>query len=164
MGKIRIDFSWFIPHFLHPIPSLSKRGVLEGLGPHQPALPVRQQLRLGALTWPARIGDRAAAQGEKRRRPRRPNAMASIAAMPLPSPHLPLLLLLAGGAVPLFAEMVTARLSLVVPLELAAEMSTAKRPAAVGVPKMTPVTVLMDKPAGNPLAAKDVGALVAVIR
>ena len=36
-------------------------------------------------------------------------------------------------------------------------------PAAVGVPEMTPVVVLMESPAGNPVALKLVGLLLAVI-
>ena len=36
-------------------------------------------------------------------------------------------------------------------------------PVAVGVPEMTPVTVLMLRPAGNPMALKVVGLFVAVM-
>ena len=50
-----------------------------------------------------------------------------------------------------------------VPAELVALNATLDVPAAVGVPEMTPVVVLTESPAGNPVALKLVGLLLAVI-
>jgi hypothetical protein len=50
-----------------------------------------------------------------------------------------------------------------VPAELAALIVTFDVPAAVGVPEMTPLVVLIDNPAGKPVALKLVGLLLAVI-
>ena len=49
------------------------------------------------------------------------------------------------------------------PAPLVALSVTVDVPVAVGVPEINPVPVLTDKPAGNPVAPKLVGALVAVI-
>jgi hypothetical protein len=49
------------------------------------------------------------------------------------------------------------------PAPLLAVMVTLVVPAAVGVPEITPVLVLMVSPAGSPVALKLVGLLVAVI-
>ena len=46
---------------------------------------------------------------------------------------------------------------------LLAVMMTLVVPVVVGVPEITPVLVLTDRPAGNGLALKLVGLLVAVI-
>ena len=50
-----------------------------------------------------------------------------------------------------------------VPAALVALNATLDVPAAVGVPEMRPVAVLTESPAGNPVALKLVGLLVAVI-
>ena len=50
-----------------------------------------------------------------------------------------------------------------VPAALVALNATLDVPAAVGVPEMTPVAVLTESPAGNPVALKLVGLLLAVI-
>ena len=50
-----------------------------------------------------------------------------------------------------------------VPPALVALKVTLEVPAAVGVPEMSPVTVLIVKPLGSPVALKLVGLLVAVI-
>ena len=42
-------------------------------------------------------------------------------------------------------------------------MVTSKLPVTVGVPEMMPVVASTFKPAGNPLAAKEVGVSVAAI-
>ena len=49
-----------------------------------------------------------------------------------------------------------------VPPALVALRATLEVPAVVGVPEMSPVAVLMDRPAGNPVALKLVGLLEAV--
>ena len=49
------------------------------------------------------------------------------------------------------------------PAALVALNATLDVPAAVGVPEMTPVAVLTESPAGNPVALKLVGLLLAVI-
>ncbi len=54
-------------------------------------------------------------------------------------------------------------LVLQVPAPLLAVMVTLVVPAVVGVPEITPVLVLTVRPAGNGLAVKLVGLLVAVI-
>ena len=53
--------------------------------------------------------------------------------------------------------------ALPVPPALVALMVTLYVPAVVGVPEINPVLVFTDKPAGNPVALKLVGLLVAVI-
>lgn len=58
---------------------------------------------------------------------------------------------------------VTANVADPVPKPLVALNVTLDVPAAVGVPAMTPVVVLIESPAGNPAALKLVGFLVAVI-
>ena len=50
-----------------------------------------------------------------------------------------------------------------VPVLLVALSVTVEVPAAVGVPEIKPVAVFTDNPAGNPVALKLVGLLVAVI-
>ena len=50
-----------------------------------------------------------------------------------------------------------------VPAALVALNVTLDVPAAVGVPETTPVAVLTESPAGNPVALKLVGLLLAVI-
>jgi hypothetical protein len=50
-----------------------------------------------------------------------------------------------------------------VPAALVALNATLDVPAAVGVPEMTPVAVLTESPAGNPVALKLAGLLLAVI-
>jgi hypothetical protein len=50
-----------------------------------------------------------------------------------------------------------------VPFALVALSVTLEVPAAVGVPEITPVVVLTESPAGNPVAVKLVGLLLAVI-
>jgi hypothetical protein len=49
------------------------------------------------------------------------------------------------------------------PNELEAVIETVATWGADGVPLITPVAVLRDRPAGSPVAAKDVGEFVAVI-
>ena len=56
-----------------------------------------------------------------------------------------------------------ANVAVPVPVALVALNVTLDVPAAVGVPEMTPVAVLTESPAGNPVALKLVGLLVAVI-
>ena len=53
--------------------------------------------------------------------------------------------------------------AVLMPLSLLAESVTGKVPLAVGTPLICPLSALTCKPAGNPLAPKRVGALVAVI-
>ena len=50
-----------------------------------------------------------------------------------------------------------------VPLALVAPNVTVEIPTAVGVPVIFPVDVLIAKPAGNPVALKLVGLLLAVV-
>ena len=50
-----------------------------------------------------------------------------------------------------------------VPAEFAAEIVTLKVPDSLGVPEISPVAVLTERPAGKPEAPKLVGLLVAVI-
>jgi hypothetical protein len=50
-----------------------------------------------------------------------------------------------------------------VPAELLALIVTFDVPAAVGVPEITPLVVLIDNPAGKPVALKLVGLLPAVM-
>ena len=58
---------------------------------------------------------------------------------------------------------VSANVALPVPPALVALIETFELPLAVGVPEINPVVVLIDKPAGSPVALKLVGLLVAVI-
>ena len=60
-------------------------------------------------------------------------------------------------------EMVITNVSVSVPAALVAVMLVLKVPSAVGVPVISPVAVFTLSPAGNPLALKLVGLLVAVI-
>ena len=51
-----------------------------------------------------------------------------------------------------------------VPVVLVAERVTLKVPAAtLGVPEITPVLILMERPPGRPVALKEVGELSALI-
>ena len=61
------------------------------------------------------------------------------------------------------AVMVRVRRALPVPVALVAEMVTLEVPAAVGAPEMRPVEVLTLRPEGRPVAAKEVGVLLAAI-
>jgi hypothetical protein len=63
----------------------------------------------------------------------------------------------------LTALTVNTRVADPVPAELLALIVTLVVPAAVGVPEMTPLVVLIDNPAGKPVAVKLVGLLLAVI-
>jgi hypothetical protein len=58
--------------------------------------------------------------------------------------------------------MVTVRVAVLVPAALVALTFTAVVAAAVGVPEINPVAVLIDNPAGKPVAPKLLGELVAV--
>jgi len=59
---------------------------------------------------------------------------------------------------------VSVRVAVPVPALLVALIVTVDvPPVPVGVPEITPVAVLTDRPAGNPVAPKLVGVLVAVI-
>lgn len=53
--------------------------------------------------------------------------------------------------------------ALPVPPSLVALRVTFEIPAAVGIPEINPVVLLIDSPAGNPVAPKLVGELVAVV-
>jgi hypothetical protein len=56
------------------------------------------------------------------------------------------------------------RVAVPVPIALLAEKVMVKAPAAsLGVPEMSPVVVLMERPRGRPVASKDVGELSAKI-
>jgi hypothetical protein len=59
--------------------------------------------------------------------------------------------------------MVIARVEVPVPLLFVAPIVTSVVPKELGVPVITPVLVLRDKPAGSGAAPKDVGELDAVI-
>jgi hypothetical protein len=59
--------------------------------------------------------------------------------------------------------MFNVRLALPIPPLLVALKATVEEPAAFGVPEIKPVEALTDNPAGNPVATKLVGVLVAVI-
>jgi hypothetical protein len=50
-----------------------------------------------------------------------------------------------------------------VPAEFVAEIATVDVPADDGVPEINPVDVLTVRPAGNPVALKEVGLLFAAI-
>ena len=50
-----------------------------------------------------------------------------------------------------------------VPPAFVADRVTLEVPAVVGVPEISPVPVLMERPVGKPVALKLVGLLVAVI-
>ena len=58
---------------------------------------------------------------------------------------------------------VKVRVAVPVPVVLAALRVTVEVPAVVGVPEINPVPVLTERPAGNPVALKLVGLLLAVI-
>ena len=70
-------------------------------------------------------------------------------------------LVIAGGAEA--ALIVKVNVAVPVPAALVALNATLDVPAAVGVPEMTPVAVLTESPAGNPVALKLAGLLLAVI-
>ena len=70
-------------------------------------------------------------------------------------------LVIAGGAEA--ALIVKVNVAVPVPAALVALNATLDVPAAVGVPEMTPVAVSTESPAGNPVALKLVGLLLAVI-
>ena len=70
-------------------------------------------------------------------------------------------LVIAGGEEA--ALMVNVNVAVPVPAALVALNATLGVPAAVGVPAMTPVVVLTESPAGNPVALKLEGLLLAVI-
>ena len=57
-----------------------------------------------------------------------------------------------AGATTVAGAIVTVRLALPVPPLLVALSVTVEVPAAVGVPEISPVAVLSDKPPGNPVA------------
>ena len=59
--------------------------------------------------------------------------------------------------------MVSASVAVPVPEALVAERVTVELPDAEGVPEMRPLAVFTPRPAGRPVAAKDVGVLVAAI-
>jgi hypothetical protein len=59
--------------------------------------------------------------------------------------------------------MVRVRVAVPVPIAFVAFRVTVEIPVALGVPEITPVAVLTDNPAGNPVAPKLVGVLEAVI-
>lgn len=61
------------------------------------------------------------------------------------------------------ALIVRLRVAVPVPVLFLADRPTEDVPDAVGVPEITPVDVLIDKPEGRPVAPKLVGELVAVI-
>jgi hypothetical protein len=58
---------------------------------------------------------------------------------------------------------VTVTVPVPVPAELVAEIVTVDVPADDGVPDINPVDVLTVRPAGNPVAPKEVGLLFAAI-
>lgn len=66
-------------------------------------------------------------------------------------------------AVMVGAAMVRTRTAVPVPPVLVAEMVTLKDPATDGVPVIKPVEMSILRPAGSPVASKDVGELLAVI-
>jgi hypothetical protein len=59
--------------------------------------------------------------------------------------------------------MVSVRVAVPDPAAFVALTVTVDVPAAVGVPEMRPVPLFTDRPVGNPVAPKPVGAFVAVI-
>jgi hypothetical protein len=59
--------------------------------------------------------------------------------------------------------MTNVRVAVPMPALLVALIVTGKLPPAVGVPEITPVDVLIERPAGSPDAPKLVGELLAVI-
>ena len=60
-------------------------------------------------------------------------------------------------------KIVIVRLVLPTPTEFEAEMVTAVVPAVDGVPEMSPVAVSTKRFAGNPVAPKEIGLLVALM-
>ena len=61
------------------------------------------------------------------------------------------------------AAMVRVSVAMPVPVELVALSVMVEVPAAVGVPEISPLEVLTDRPEGSPVAPKLVGELVAMI-
>src|ERR1700730_880528 len=70
---------------------------------------------------------------------------------------------LAKNRLELAALMVKVNVAVPVPVPLVALNVTLDVPVAVGVPEMTPVAVLTESPAANPVALKLVGLLLAVM-
>ena len=64
---------------------------------------------------------------------------------------------------PPLEETVNIRVFVSVPAEFVAEIVTVEVPAVNGVPEMSPVAVSTKRFAGNPVAPKEVGLLVAVM-
>jgi hypothetical protein len=87
------------------------------------------------------------------------SCVAGVFSSTLPNATLVALMLSAGPA----AAMVSVSVALPVPEPLVALRVTVEVPAAVGVPEISPVPLFNVTPAGNPIAAKPVGALLAVI-
>jgi hypothetical protein len=77
----------------------------------------------------------------------------------LPNGTLVALMLSTGAA----DAMVSVNVALPVPPAFDALIVTVDVPAAVGVPEINPVPLFTVSPAGNPVAAKPVGVLLAVI-
>src|SRR5438045_2509789 len=67
-----------------------------------------------------------------------------------------------GGGVPA-ATIVITSVCVAVPAAFVARITAPKTPVAVGTPLIVPVPVSTRTPGGNPVAAKIVGALVALI-
>ena len=78
----------------------------------------------------------------------------------IPTVPLAVLALVMAGMTEL---MVTVRVAEFAPATLVALTVTGVVPGAVGVPEIKPVVVLIDSPAGKPVAPKLVGLLLAVI-
>ena len=77
-----------------------------------------------------------------------------------PTVNMALLALVIAGA---GTETVKVSVAVPVPPPLLALKVTVEVPAAVGVPEITPVAVFTVNPAGNPVAPKPMGELVAAI-
>jgi hypothetical protein len=73
------------------------------------------------------------------------------------------LALVIEGAAGVAALIVNVSVRVPVPPALVALKFTVEVPAALGVPEINPVVVLIDSPEGSPVALKLVGLLVAVI-
>ena len=68
------------------------------------------------------------------------------------------------GAPRIGSDKLIVRMAVPVPVELVAVRVTLKVPAAtLGVPEISPVLVLMERPPGRPVALKEVGELSALI-
>ena len=79
-------------------------------------------------------------------------------------PSYCLLVAVASGIVKLIVLIVYVKVAKPVPPELVALNETVYIPAAVGVPVISPVAVLILNPGGNPVALNDNGSAVAVIK